>query len=297
MRLFMAAVLVIPLGLDLYMPVPEDNPLTAERISEGRRLFNDRRLSRDESLSCASCHDPGRAFSTAKQLSVGVFGRQGRRNVPALINRGYGRAFFWDARIASLEEQVLRPIQDPNEMDMTLAEATARVALPPEDMARTLASYVRSILSGESPFDRFINGERQALSTEQQTGLQIFRGKGNCTACHVGPNFSDEKLHNTGVAWQPPSTYLDDGRFSVTGKESDRGAFKTPTLREVVRTSPYMHDGTLPTLEAVVDFYSDGGRLNPNIDPELHPLHLSTEEKAALVAFLKSLSGTIQEGH
>src|SRR5215210_4031401 len=116
------------------MPVPEDNPLSIERIKLGRRLFNDRRLSRDQSLACASCHDPNRAFSTAKPLSVGVFGRQGRRNVPALVNRGYGRGFFWDARITTLEEQVLKPIQDPYEMDMTLAEVTARVGLPQEDI-------------------------------------------------------------------------------------------------------------------------------------------------------------------
>ena len=170
----MVLVLAIPLGLDLYMPVPEDNPLTVERLRLGRRLFNDRRLSRDESLSCASCHDPKRAFSTAKPLSVGVFGRQGRRNVPALINRGYGRAFFWDARITSLEEQVLRPIQDPNEMDMTLAEASTRVKVPAEDISRALASYVRSILSGNAPFDRFVNGDRQALSADQQAGLRVF---------------------------------------------------------------------------------------------------------------------------
>jgi cytochrome c peroxidase len=172
---------------------------------------------------------------------VGVFGRQGRRNVPALINRGYGRAFFWDARITSLEEQVLKPIQDPNEMDLTLPEAGARVGLPVDDLSRALASYVRSILSGNSPFDRFVNGNRAALSAEQQAGLKVFRGKGNCTACHVGPNFSDERLHNTGIAWQPSGTpgpggrYLDDGRFAVTGKEAVAGRLSTIpvwTLRE-----------------------------------------------------------------
>lgn len=304
LHLLFAVVLVIPLGLDLYMPVPEENPITVEKIEMGRRLFNDRRLSRDQSLSCASCHDPRRAFSTARPLSVGVFGRQGRRNVPALINRGYGRAFFWDARITSLEEQVLRPIQDPNEMDMTLPEASARVRLPVDAISRAVASYVRSILSGNSPFDRFINGNRKALSAEQQAGLQIFRGKGNCTACHVGPTFTDERLHNTGVAWRPsahslrsgPGTYLDAGRMSVTGREADRGAFKTPTLREVARTGPYMHDGSLATLDEVVQFYDDGGRVNPTIDPEIHPLHLTAEQKQALVGFLKSLSGTIREG-
>ena len=200
MLLLLAAALTIPLGLDLYMPVPEENPITAEKVKLGRRLFHDRRLSRDQSLACASCHDPERSFSDARPVAVGVFGRKGRRNAPALINRGYGRSFFWDAHVPTLEEQVLKPIQDPNEMDLTLEEASSRVGLTAEEISRALASYVRSILSGESPFDRFVNGDRDALTAQQQLGLQVFRGKGNCTACHVGPNFTDEKLHNTGVA-------------------------------------------------------------------------------------------------
>ena len=285
----------IPLGLDLYMPVPEDNSLTAEKIELGRRLFSDRRLSRDGSIACSSCHEPERAFSDGRSIPVGVFGRQGRRSAPALINRGYGRAFFWDGRSPSLEEQVLKPIQDPNEMDLTLDEASSRVNLDSAAIAGALASYVRSILSGDSPYDRFVNGERTALSPEQQAGLQVFRGKGNCIACHVGPNFSDEKLHNTGVAWRD-GRLTDDGRFGISGNERDRGAFKTPTLREIARTAPYMHDGSLATLEAVVDFYDDGGRPNSNLDPEIHPLHLPAKEKEALVVLLKSLSGTIREG-
>ena len=302
MRAVMAVALTIPLGLDLHLPVPEDNPLTADRIAIGRRLFNDSRLSRDRSLACASCHDPRRAFSSAQPISIGAFGRRGRRNVPAIINRGYGRAFFWDGRITSLEEQVLQPIQDPNEMDMTLTEVTARVGMSAEDISRALASYVRSILSGDSPFDRFINGTRRALSAEQLTGLEVFRGKGNCTGCHVGPNFSDERFHNTGVAWQPSGgpgpggRYLDDGRSTVTGREADRGLFKTPTLREVARTAPYMHDGSKTTLEEVIDFYNDGGRPNPNLDPQIRPLALSVEEKRALVAFLRGLTGRLREG-
>jgi cytochrome c peroxidase len=298
----LVAALVIPLGLDLYMPVPEENPLTVDKIELGRRLFGDRRLSRDESTSCVTCHDPERAFSTARPIAVGLLGRVGRRNAPALINRGYGRAFFWDARSSSLEDQVLKPIQDPNEMDLTLDEASSRVGLHSTTMAQALASYVRSILSGDSPYDRFINGERAALSMEQQAGLQIFRGKGNCTACHVGPNFSDENLHNTGVAWRAPASsgqtagFRDEGRFAVSGKPADHGAFKTPTLREVARTAPYLHDGSFATLEDVVEFYDRGGRPNPNLDPEIHPLHLSVEEKRALVAFLQSLSGSVREG-
>ena len=295
MRLLLAAVLVIPLGLDLYMPVPEDNPLTVEKIELGRRLFNDRRLSRDNSVSCASCHDPRRGFSTAQPIAIGVFGRQGSRNAPALINRGYGHAFFWDGRTATLEEQVLKPIQDPNEMDLTLKEASARVKLDVTALSRSLASYIRSILSGDSPYDSFINGQRSALSAEQQMGLQLFRGKGNCTACHVGPNFTDEEFHNTGIAWRD-GQYTDEGRFAISSIPRDHGAFKTPTLREVARTAPYMHDGSMATLEDVVDFYSEGGRANPFLDAEIGPRHFTDGEKRAIVAFLESLSGRLTEG-
>lgn len=294
--LLLLAALTIPLGLDLYMPVPEDNPLTPEKIELGRQLFNDRRLSRDGTIGCVSCHDPARAFSDGRAKAIGVFGRVGRRNAPALVNRGYGRAFFWDARTSSLEAQVLKPIEDPNEMDLPIDEAARRVGLRPDDLSRALASFVRSILSGDAPFDRFVNGDRSALSVEQQAGLQVFRGRGNCTACHVGPNFSDERTHNTGIAWagrtgRAGGEFLDEGRAAVTGTPDERGAFKTPTLREVTRTAPYMHDGSLPTLEAVVDYYDRGGNANPLLDPELRPLRLSPDDKRALISFLSSLSG------
>lgn len=295
--LLLAGVLVVPLGLDLYVPVPEENQLTVEKIDLGRRLFNDRRLSRDGTIVCASCHDPERAFSDGRATAVGVFGRVGRRNAPALINRGYGRAFFWDARMTTLEEQVLKPIEDPNEMDLPVDEAAARVGLNRVELSQALASYVRSILSGDAPYDRFVNGDRGALTVDQQAGLEIFRGKGNCTACHVGPNLSDERLHDTGVAWEASGQrFTDDGRAMVTGRSEDRGAFKTPTLREVASTSPYMHDGSFASLDAVLDFYSDGGRPNPNLDAEIHPLRLTTGEKQAVIAFLESLSGTVQQG-
>ena len=286
-QLAATAVIVIPLGLDLYMPVPEENPLTAGGVALGRQLFFDPRLSRDGSVSCSTCHRPDRAFSDGRPLAVGVSGRVGRRNAPTLINRGYGRAFFWDARQRSLEQQVLTPIEDPNEMGSTVAEASARVGRTPGEVAHALASYVRSILSGNSRFDRFVNGDRTALSGEEQRGLTLFRGRGNCTACHVGPNFSDERTHNTGVAWR-------GGGLADEG--GGRGVFKTPTLREIARTAPYMHDGSLASLEEVVEFYDRGGNRNPHLDEEIRPLRLTRDEQRALLAYLRTLSGDVLEG-
>jgi cytochrome c peroxidase len=293
----LALLLAIPLGLDLYMPVPEENPLTREKIALGQRLFHDTRLSRDGSIACASCHDRRKAFSDGRPLAIGIGGRVGQRHAPALINRGYGRSFFWDGRAASLEVQVLHPIQDVREMDMTLREVTARTGLQPQEIASALASYVRSILSGDSPFDRFVGGDRRALSREQQAGLQLFRGKGNCTACHVGPTFTDESFHNTGIAWREvDSTLRDEGRFLLTRRDDHKGAFKTPTLREVARTAPYMHDGSLATLEEVVEYYNRGGNRNPWLDAEVRPLRLTPAETRALVAFLRALNGRVREG-
>jgi cytochrome c peroxidase len=285
--LLVAALISIPLGLDLYVPVPEDNPLTAEKVALGRRLFHDPRLSRDGTIACTTCHDPARAFTDGRPVAVGVSGRQGRRNVPTLVNRAWGRLFFWDGRVRTLEEQVLRPIEDPNEMDLPARDAAARVGVSTSNLSQALAAYVRSIMSGASPYDRFNAGDRSALTDEQQLGLQIFRGKGNCTRCHVGPTFTDESMHNTGVAWR-------EGRLTDEG--GGEGTFKTPTLREVARTAPYMHDGSFDTLQQVVELYDRGGNANPTLDSEIRPLRLTEDEKRALVTFLSSLTGTVQEG-
>lgn len=304
----------IPLGLDLYMPVPEDNPVTPDKVALGRRLFFDPILSRDHTLACASCHDPRRAFSDGLPVAVGTVGRRGTRNAPTLVNRGYGSSHFWDGRAASLEEQVLQPIENQKELDMTIEEVVVRLKrekdyrelfqtafgsaegrINADNMAKALASYVRSIMSGDAPVDRYMNGERDALSKQAREGLRIFRGKGNCTACHLGPTLTDERFHNTGVAWRDgePS---DPGRFEVTGKQEDRGKFKTPTLREIDRTAPYMHDGSIATIEEVIEYYDRGGNPNPYLDRELHPLNLTAEEKEALLEFLGALSGDIREG-
>ncbi len=302
----------IPLGLDLYLPVPEENPITPAKTALGRRLFFDPILSRDFTLSCASCHDPRRAFTDSLSVAVGVQGRHGTRNAPTLVNRAYGKAQFWDGRAASLEEQALQPIDNPDEFDMTVEEVVARLkshhdypaffqaafgrGANSEDMGRALATYVRTIFSGEAPIDRYREGDREAVSEQARRGLRLFQGKANCTACHLGPTFTDEQFHNTGVAWRD-GELLDVGRFKVTGKQEDRGRFKTPSLREVFRTAPYMHDGSFATLTEVIEFYNLGGNANPYLDPELRPLRLSPEEKQALRAFLQTLSGTIREGH
>jgi cytochrome c peroxidase len=299
---------------ELVMPVPADNPLTDAKIALGRRLFFDARLSKDRSVSCANCHHPDRAFTDNRTLAIGVFDRVGKRHSPALINRGFGRAHFWDGRASTLEKQVLQPIEDPNEMDLPLEEAIRRLdaddsyraafqavferAISADDLSRALASYVRTIRSGDSPYDRFVAGNTDALSVEQQQGLQIFRTRGRCTFCHAEPLFTDERFWNTGIAWRAEpgaetASYQDEGRFATSGLERDRGSFKTPTLREIARTAPYMHDGSLATLEDVVEFYDRGGRPNRHQFPGIGPLRLSAEEKQALVRFLESLNGVV----
>ncbi len=308
----MLAEIRVPLGLDLYRPIPEDNPVTFEKVKLGKRLFGDKLLSRNRSLACKGCHQPKKAFTDGRAKAIGVYGRQGSRSVPTLVNRAYGRSFFWDGRTSTLEEQVVKPIESESEMDMTVGEAVDRLKRKSryrkmfqqafhrepngEDLARALASYVRTIYSGDSPFDRYVYGKRGALSDQQRRGLRLFRGKGNCTACHIGPTFSDEKFHNTGVAWRD-GKLQDEGRFAITGEAELKGAFKTPTLREVTRTAPYMHDGSLATLQDVINFYSDGGRKNPHLDEEIKPRNLTSLEKQDLLAFLQSLTGTIEQGN
>jgi cytochrome c peroxidase len=294
-----------PLGLDEYFAVPEDNPLTPEKIALGRRLFFDKGLSADRSIACASCHQPERAFSDGRPVPVGVGGRKGTRNAPVLINRAYGRSMFWDGRVPSLEEQALHPIQDPREMNLTTRELTARLqadgayreafrrafadGISTANVARALASFVRTLRSGDAPYDRFQERDREALSPEARRGLELFRGKANCTACHIGPNFTDEQFHNSGVSWGSG----DLGRYQVTREDRDRGAFKTPTLREITKTAPYMHDGSLATLPEVIEHYVRGGKPNPYRDPELRPLQLTAPEKQALRAFLGTLCGSV----
>jgi cytochrome c peroxidase len=263
--------------LDAYLPVPESNPISREKVELGKKLFFDKRLSLDRSISCATCHDPARAFSDGHATAVGIRGQKGERRTPRIANRVYGKSFFWDGRAKTLEEQVLQPIENPKEMAVSAAEAGARVGLDVPTMQNALATYVRTILSGNSAYDRYVLNGEASLSDQQKAGLRLFRGKAGCSACHLGPNFTDEKLHNTGAG-------------------ASASAFKTPSLRDVARTPPYMHDGSLSTLDEVIEFYDQGGKKNSNLDADIRPLNLTGEEKKALATFLEALNGVIREG-
>lgn len=286
-------------GLDEFVAIPDSNPLSLEALLLGRRLFYDAILSRDGTRSCASCHLPNRSFADTTRQSRGVAAGIGIRNTPAIVNRVYGTSFFWDGRAQSLEQQALAPIRNPLELGSTLDVVISRMrrdsgyvrmfagafrkAPSVHGLARALASYVRSIRSGDSPFDRYRAGDSTALDDAARRGNVVFADAG-CARCHSGVNFTDEDFHNTGVG------SADAGRAAVTRRARDRGRFKTPTLRDVARTAPYMHDGSLPTLDAVVEFYDRGGGQNPNLDRELRPLHLTANQRADLVAFLRALT-------
>lgn len=297
----------VPLGLGP-RPIPDSNPLTAERVTLGRRLFFEPRLSSDGSLSCASCHDPRHAFTTSDARAVGFEGKVNRRNAPTILNRALGGSFFWDGRADSLEKQAIEPIENPLELHSTLPDVLARLSADPtyvaqfqaafgegpitaDHLGRAIASFERTLVSANSPIDRFQAENAKAVSDEARLGLWVFESKGQCWHCHSGPNYSDESFHNTGVSWN--QTPLDLGRFEITGQESDRGAFKTPTLREVARTAPYMHDGGMATLRDVVEFYNRGGIPNPNRDARIKPLNLTPLEIDYLIAFLQNLSGEL----
>ncbi len=294
----------VPFGLPAEIPAPADNPLTAEAFALGRRLFFDPVLSIDRTVACASCHDPKHGFASTEARPLGVRGRRALRDAPTLYNRGFGTAHRWDGAAETLEQQVLLPISDPNEMDLPVDTAVARLAddadyraafeetfgEPPTrtTLARALASFVRGLLAGDSPVDRFQGGASTALNAAEKAGLWIYESKGRCWRCHSGANLSDEGFHNTGVGVN--GGVAEEGRLAVTGDPADRGKFKTPTLRMLEETAPYMHDGSLATLEDVVQFYADGGRANEHLDPDMQPIELSATERANLVAFLRALS-------
>ncbi|MBI5197554.1 MAG: c-type cytochrome [Nitrospirae bacterium] len=298
----------IPLGLDSEsFDVTPDNPLTAEKVALGRILFFDKRLSKDGTIACANCHIPSLAFTDAQPVSAGIHRQQGGRSAPMSINRAFSKAQFWDGRAATLEAQSIGPfvnliehgfsshdemIAKMNKIEgyKTEFKKVFGTGITIDGVGKAIAGFQRTLLSGNSPFDRYESeGEETAISEAAQRGVELFRNKARCTKCHSGFNFTDEKFHNLGIGWDKDA--VDLGRYHVTKDPVDIGAFKTPSLREISRTAPYMHDGRFPALADVVDFYNQGGIKNPHQDTLIIPLELTPQEKSDLVEFLRTLNG------
>jgi cytochrome c peroxidase len=306
----------VPLGLPA-VPIPAANPPTASAIALGRRLFYETQLSKDNSLSCSSCHQPEFAFRDNRELSLGVGGTKGVRHAPTLVNVAYVPKLFWDGRAKSLEDQVGFPVADPREMDQSHKASAAKLqgdsvykamfqsafgsdAITMDRVEAAIASFERTILVGDSPFDRYqYQGRKDVLTPAQIRGLAVFTDphKGNCAACHtVGVSsalFTDNQFHNTGEGVGDNEQFVDQGHYELTRDNSDRGAFKTPTLRNVAVSGPYMHDGKLKTLKDVVDFYAGKGNSNPYLDKRIKDIQLTGQDRSDLVEFMKSLTGPL----
>jgi len=303
--------ITLPLGLQASSAyVRDDNPMSRARIELGRALYFDPRLSADGTISCATCHDPAKGFSDGRATSAGIRGQTGGRSAPTVINRLFSADQFWDGRAADLEAQALGPVQNPIEMGHTLEGMVATVKglkgygplfhaafgsaeVTAERVGQAIATYERTVISGDAPFDRYMAGEKKAMSESAVRGMAIFNDakRGNCVTCHAGFNFTDESYHNLGVGMEKPKPDL--GRFEVSKAETDKGAFKTPTLRNIKDTAPYLHDGSEKTLMDVVAFYDRGGIPNQWLSKEIRALNLTEQEKKDLVAFMEALSGQV----
>ena len=302
------AIRPLPGGLGVLPAPPEDpdNPSTPAKFELGRQLFEDTRLSGDQSLSCASCHPREMGYAEGVPFSEGAEGKPMPRHTPTLLNSVYYRYINWDGKFGNVPQLVLAVLANPRNMNMQdegvlvarLESVPAYRAQfrevfggPPTSQRVALAidAYVRKLTTPNSPFDRYAAGDKKALSNAQKRGLELFVGKAECTMCHRGPNFEDDQFHALGVKGD------DSGRFKITGVEADRNAFKTPTIRNVALTAPYMHDGSLSTLREVIDFYdASGGQQQPK-SVLLRKLHLTEKEKSDLVAFLQSLTGRVKK--
>jgi cytochrome c peroxidase len=295
--------LELPVGAPA-MEVPAENPLTVAGVELGKKLFFDERLSRPVGTSCASCHLPDHAFSDTTGLSIGSTLLTGMRNSPTLGNVAFHRRLFRDGGVPNLEMQVLAPLHDEKEMDSNINEVAEALRdepaydqlsqraygrrLDPWVITRAIASYERTLISGWSRYDRFMNGDATALTAQEVEGLQLFNSAAlNCVACHGGFDLSEHDFHNVGTAMDYGS---DPGRQRITLLAADEGKFKVPTLRNVALTAPYMHDGSMTTLGEVIDHFASGGLPHPNRSELLQPFTLTTGEKAALIAFLRSLT-------
>jgi cytochrome c peroxidase len=285
---------------------PADNPAGQTKVKLGRQLFFDPRLSGDNTMSCASCHLPDKAFADGEKTSVGEGGHRLKRNTPSVLNTALLSPLTWDGRAASLEEQALGPITSPEEMNQDLDELERELAAVPgyveqfrkvfdqpptrDGVAQALAAFERTLVTRRSPLDRYLEGDKEALSASARRGLELFTGDAGCIRCHHGPLLSDGKFYRLGVSFR------DEGRGAVTGKQEDAYRFRTSPLRDVARTAPYMHDGSLKTLTQVVEFYFRGASTSPphGLSLDIEPrTDLSYSDIEALTAFLRALSGEL----
>ena len=283
------------------IPFPNDNPYTPEKAALGKMLFFDSRLSRDQNISCASCHNPSFGWEVPFAKAIGAGGKPLARHSPTTLNRAWSKSMFWDGRAPSLEAQAKGPIEAAVEMDLPLATAVSRLkavqgygdafarAFPKEGITeqsilKAIATYERTIVTGNTPFDRWIRGDSKAISDSAKRGFVAFNGKANCVACHTGWNFTDEKFHDIGLATD------DKGRMGITNVAADQHAFKTPSLRETAARAPYMHNGGIPTLEGVVAHYMAGGEQRPSLSPLMKSIQLNADDMQDLVAFMRTLS-------
>lgn len=283
------------------IPFPKDNPYTPAKAALGKMLFFDTRLSRDRNLSCSSCHNPSFGWEVPFAKAIGAGGKPLPRHAPTTLNQAWSKNLFWDGRAPSLEEQAKGPIQAPLEMDLPLKTAVVRLkevqgytaafakaypveGITDESIPKAIATYERTIVTGDTPFDRWVRGDAKALSDSAKRGFATFNGKGNCAACHTGWNFTDDKFHDIGMATP------DKGRMGITNDPADEHAFKTPSLRETAARAPYMHDGSMPTLVAVIGHYIGGGQRRSSLSPLIKPVRLDAQEIQDLEAFLRVLS-------
>lgn len=302
--------MVLPLGLQADAAnLPEENPMNEGKVELGKLLYFDSRISKDKTISCASCHNPYHGFADPVEVSLGVGRQAGGRNSPTVINRLFSADQFWDGRAADLEEQAHGPLTNPVEMAMgshddvvgrvkevagyapLFAKAFGDPKIDMTRIAQAISAYERTVVSGNSAYDRYQAGDKSAMSASAVRGMELFNGKANCVTCHASFNFTDENYRNIGVGMDKPKPDL--GRYDVTKKEEDKGAFKTPTLRNIVETAPYMHDGSEQTLMEVVEFYDKGGIKNPQLSADMKPLNLSPREKQDLVDFMHALTGEV----
>lgn len=295
----------------LEIPQPTDNRLTKEKIQLGKFLFFDKRLSSNNSISCATCHHPSRGWTDLVPVTkaVGIDGSVGPRNSPTILNTAYQNRQFWDGRVRTLEEQALGPIQEEVEMKMPLKELIIKLnaiegyvklfnkaypnqGLNKTTLAKALASFERTIVSGEAPFDKYILGDTSAISQDAKDGFELFKNKANCAECHDGFNFSDGSFHNIGLnAGELKGKEL--GRYNVKNRASWYGVMKTPTLRDVTKSYPYFHDGSVQTLEEATDICSKGGRHSDGVKNKSRSMKdrkLTKEEQKKIVQFMKTLT-------